>query len=163
MGPQILGDSIPPNSGDLPRLQITEPSQVPRQTEPGPHQEGPRSTGTPPPPSSRPSWGRKMAVTGCSWLLLSGEQEWSPPQPQPTGGKGGDPWDREREGGSQHPACCVGRASFAPPGGTQRGAGQGQPPREVCRVNLRNFWNQGVSSSRGAADPARSLGVAEPY
>lgn len=34
---------------------------------------------------------RKMALTGCSWLLLSGEREWCPPEPQPpvASGKGG--------------------------------------------------------------------------
>lgn len=59
MGPQGLGDSIPPNSGDLPRLQIAEPSQVPRQTEPSPNQEGPRSAGTPTPPSPGLGFGAK--------------------------------------------------------------------------------------------------------
>lgn len=59
MGPQGLGDSIPPNSGDLPRLQIAEPSQVPRQTEPSPNQEGPRSAGTPTPPSPGLGFGVK--------------------------------------------------------------------------------------------------------
>ncbi|KAB0398587.1 hypothetical protein E2I00_009940, partial [Balaenoptera physalus] len=58
-GPQILGDSIPPNSGDLPRLQITEPSQVRRQTQPNPNQEGSRSIGPPTPLSPRAGFGVK--------------------------------------------------------------------------------------------------------
>lgn len=138
-GPQILGDSIPPNSGDLPRLQITEPSQVPHQTEPGPHQEGPRSTGTPTPLPLRPGWGRKMALAGCSWLLLSGERERRPPRPQPPDGlrEGRGPRPGRGQVGARGPAGWVGRASLAPPGGTGVGlAGDGRldgfaggPPR----------------------------------
>lgn len=100
---------------------------------------------------------RKMALTGCSWLLLSGEREWCPPEPRPpvASGKGGGLWPGEgtceqkssildREG-----SCAPRRHSLllqeAP-----AWAGQGQPPREVVRVDFGDFKDQGRNLGKSA-------------
>lgn len=66
------GDSIPPNSGDQPPLQIARRAQSPCQTVPVPNSKA-SDTNAP-----RPGSGCRMALAGCSWLFLGGEQEGIP-------------------------------------------------------------------------------------
>ncbi|KAG8515338.1 Carcinoembryonic antigen-related cell adhesion molecule 16, partial [Galemys pyrenaicus] len=56
---------------DLPRLQITKPSQILHQTEPSPNQKGSQRSGHQRHCLPRRLWGPKMVLTRCSWLLLS--------------------------------------------------------------------------------------------
>ncbi|XP_049982319.1 carcinoembryonic antigen-related cell adhesion molecule 16 [Alexandromys fortis] len=76
-GPQIFCDSIPPNSGDPPRFQIAERSQVQWQTEPSLNQERASETGTPSPPTT----------SGITWMLNTRAEISITPEPaQPAEG-----------------------------------------------------------------------------
>ncbi|XP_010850987.1 PREDICTED: carcinoembryonic antigen-related cell adhesion molecule 16 [Bison bison bison] len=76
----VLEEQI--RTGDLPQLQITESSQVQRQTEPNPNQEGPRSAGPPTPLSPRAGFGVKDAA-----ILSAGAEIIITPEPaQPAEG-----------------------------------------------------------------------------
>lgn len=152
-GPPILGDSIPPNSGDLPRLQIAEPSQVRRQTEPSPNQEGPRrSLGRQRRCLREPDRGRKMALAGCSWLLLSGERE-PPSAPGPSAPTASG---RERDGVSRSPAGWVGRQL----GSTQAQA-QCAHPRGT-RVGRAAPWGRQGGPQRSPRPPVPESGRGGP-